>query len=149
MGLYWAMEEALYPGTISTPSMWGPLYGADETSSGFGEIQITTALHQLTPCQTVGMSQTPADHPLPTSTPTSQQISPRLSPQPPHPTRPPEENNPGITSRPHGGPCQAFAFIAVWTRGKEHRGLAAIWGSRGWGVWSRSMPHKGRSGREN
>lgn len=44
---------------------------------------MTTAIYPLAACQTVGMSQACADHPPPTSTPTSLQISPRLSPQPP------------------------------------------------------------------
>lgn len=75
-------------------------------------------------------------HPL--QLPTSLQISPRLSLQPLTSWK----NNPGITSRPHWGPCQAFAFIVVWKGGKERRGL------EGGGVWRGSMPHKGRSGRE-
>lgn len=65
------------------------------------ETQITAAIYPLTACQTVGMSQA-CTHLPPKS---------HLS------LRPPEKNNPRITSRPRRGPCQAFAFIAVRTGG--------------------------------
>lgn len=96
------MVEALHPLTMSTFSL--------------GEIQITTAIYPLTPCQTVGMSQACADHPPPTSTPTSLQISPRLSPRPPTSRK---KITLGSLQGPDRGPCQAFAFIAVWTGGKR------------------------------
>lgn len=72
-------------------------------------------------------------HPL--LPPTSLQISPRLSPQPP---------TLGSLQEPHRGPCQTFAFIAVWTGEKERWGPAAIRGSgRVRGVWKGQCHTKG------
>ncbi len=93
------------------------IYNADGTSSSLEEIQITTAIYPLTPCQTVGMSQACADHPPPTSTPTSLQISPRLSPRPP--TSPKKKNNPGITSRPQPRTMSSFCIYCSVDRGEE------------------------------
>lgn len=128
---------------------WEPLNYADESGRVFGRNTDLYGCHTthslwlwewVSPCEDHPPSTSP---PPPSSThlPLKSHHACHLSP------RPSEINNPRITSRPRPGPCQAFAFIALRTSEKERWGLAAIWGEENVGVWSRSRPDKGRSGR--